>query len=120
VALVVADAELLLDDPGDAAAGPQLAAEAVRLGPMPQEVRQQAQLGVSQLGGAAGDGPGAEGVGPALGRGRELGANGGLGRAEGSSDVALLPAELFQPQGLHAPPLPEIQPGERFGIHDPL
>jgi hypothetical protein len=33
VANVVADAELLLDDPGDAAAGPDFAAEAVRLGP---------------------------------------------------------------------------------------
>ena len=53
MARVVADAELLLDGLGDAAAGPDLAAEAVRFGPVPQEVRQQAQLGVARPGGAA-------------------------------------------------------------------
>ncbi len=90
MALVVADAKLLLDDLGDAAAGPEFAAEAVRLGPVPQEVRQQPQLGVAQAGGASRRGAGAEHVGAALGRGGEPSADGGLRRAEGGSDVALL------------------------------
>jgi hypothetical protein len=120
VALVVADAELLLLDLGDAAAGPDFAAEAVRLGPVPQEVRQKPQLGFAQPGGAAGGGPGVGRVEASLGHIGEPGSDGGLRRAEGGSDVVLLPAELLQPQGLPAPPLPEVRPGERFSGHEPL
>jgi hypothetical protein len=96
-------------------AGPDLAAEAVRLGPVPQEIRQQAQRGVAQSGGAAGAGR----IRAAPARGGEPGADGGLRRAEGGSDVALLPTELLQPQGLLTPPLPESRAGERFGRHEP-
>jgi len=39
VALVVANAEFFLDDSGDAGAGPDLAAEAVGLRPVPEELR---------------------------------------------------------------------------------
>src|SRR5262249_60170133 len=48
VALVVADAELLLDDGGDARAGPDLAAEAVGLRPGPEEPRAQPLRGAGQ------------------------------------------------------------------------
>ena len=41
VALVVADTELLMDDLGDAGAGPDLAAEAVSLRPVPEELRDE-------------------------------------------------------------------------------
>src|SRR5207237_1036659 len=67
-----------------------------------------------------GGGAGAERVEAALGRGGKPGADGGLRRAEGGSDVALLPAELLQPQGLPAPPLPEVRAGERFSGREPL
>ena len=49
VDLVVADAEFLLDDAGDAGAGPDPAAEAVGLRPVPEELRDQALLGIGEL-----------------------------------------------------------------------
>jgi hypothetical protein len=52
-ALVVADAEFFLDDPSDAGAGPDLAAEAIGLRPVPEELGDQAFLGIRQLGRAA-------------------------------------------------------------------
>jgi hypothetical protein len=55
----------------------------------------------------------------ALGRSGEPGTDGGLRNAEGGGDVALLPAELLQPRGLPAPPLPQGRAGERFGRREP-
>ena len=55
VVLVVADAELFLDDQGDAGAGPDLAAEPVSLRPVPEEFRDETFL----LGESFGGGPGA-------------------------------------------------------------
>ena len=54
VALMGGDAELLLDDLGDAGASPDLTAKAVGFLPMRQEVRNEAQLIRSELGGMAG------------------------------------------------------------------
>ena len=54
VARMVGNAELLLDDLGDAGAGPDLTAKAVGFRPMRQEVRNEAQLIQAELGGMAG------------------------------------------------------------------
>ena len=50
VALVVADAELLLDHLGDAGTGPDLAPEPVRLRPVPEELGDQALLSGREFG----------------------------------------------------------------------
>ena len=73
VVLVVADAELLLDDLGDAGTGPDLAAEAVGLRAVPEELRDQTLLRGREFGRAAGSRAGA---GPPARRG-------GRGRANG-------------------------------------
>ena len=62
VVLVVADAELLLDDRGDAGAGPDLAPEAVGLRAVPEELRDQALLIGSEPGDTARSGVGAKGL----------------------------------------------------------
>jgi hypothetical protein len=47
--LMVADTELLLDDPGDAGTGPDPATEAVGLRPVPEELGDQALLSAGEL-----------------------------------------------------------------------
>ena len=54
MARMVGNAELLLDDLGDAGTGPDLTAKAVGFRPMRQEVRNEAQLIQAELGGMAG------------------------------------------------------------------
>src|SRR5205823_13663539 len=70
LAFAVGDTEFLLEDVDHAGAGPDRAAEAVGLGAMPKEVRQQPALLWGKLGRVAGRGAGAQ-------RLRSAGAGGG-------------------------------------------
>ena len=108
MALVVADAELLLDDRGDAGAGPDLASEAVGLRPVPEELRDQPLLGVGQLGRAARPGPGEQGLGAAVAGACQPAADGLLADAQRLGDVPLIPALLLQVQRPQPPPLTPV------------
>ena len=66
MARMVGNAELLLDDLGDAGAGPDLTAKAVGFRPMRQEVRNEAQLIQAELGGMAGAWAPSRAAGPSL------------------------------------------------------
>ena len=65
VPLVVADAEFLFDNLGNTATSPDLAAEAISLRPVPEELGDQALLRVGELGRAAWDGLRAQHLGAA-------------------------------------------------------
>ena len=109
MAFVVADAELPLDDLGDAGAGPDLAAEAVRLRPMPQELGDRTLL------------PGREprrvprrGSRPEHLRAKVPGvgqpaAHGDLGDVEGLGDIALIPALSLEAQRAEPPPFTTLR-----------
>ena len=105
VALVVADAELLLDDLGDAGAGPDLAAEAVGLRPVPEELRDQPLLLRQSVGGRGPGRGGNEGPRDRLVGGGEPPADGWFGDAQSLGDVPLRPALLLQAQRPQPPPL---------------
>ena len=109
LALAVGDAELLLDDPGHPAAGPQVAAEAVCLGTVPEEIGDQAQLVGGQLGSHASlVGVRGERLRPALPSGSHPLADGAFGGAESGGDVSLEPALPMEFQRSHPPPLPPV------------
>src|SRR5205814_519096 len=90
LALAVGGAELFVKDPGDPFTGPDVAAEAVGLGPMPKEVREEAELLGGELAERARRGVGAEGLRTAAAGGSEPTAHGPFGGIEGDRDVALL------------------------------
>jgi hypothetical protein len=117
VALVVADAELLLDHLGNAGAGPDLAAEAIRLGAVPQEVGDEALLGRGELGRVSGGRAGAERLGAAGAGAAHPAADRLLGDPEGLSDGPLRPAVLLQVQGPPPPPFAPILGEEVSGAH---
>src|SRR5512135_3741871 len=104
----VRDAELLADDPGDPLTGPDVPPEAVGLGPMPEEVGDQAKLLGGELGGRARGGVRAERVRTAAAGGGQPPADGPLGGVERERDLALLPALSRQIQRPHPPPLPPV------------
>jgi len=117
MALVVGDAEFLLDDLGDAGAGPDLAAKAVSFRPVPKEVGDEADLSRFEFGGVAG-GRTRQQHGRAIvtGLGQSL-ADSRPGDIQGGSDVSLLPAELLQAPSLHPPPLPPVSRVQVFEVH---
>jgi hypothetical protein len=108
LALAVGGAELFVEDPGDPFTGPDLAAEAIGLGAMPEEVREEKEL----LGGEPAERPrrgvGAECLRPAVAGGGEPTTDGALGDIESGRDVALLPALLRELPGPHPSPLPPV------------
>src|SRR5205823_5895938 len=83
VGLVVADAELVLDDPGDASASPDLSAEAVGLRPVPEEFGDQPFLRVGELGRAARCRTGEQGPGAAIAAASEPTTDGLFGDVQG-------------------------------------
>lgn len=105
VTLVIADAELPLDDLGDAGAGPDLAAEPVRLRPVPEEFGDQPPLlgGEPRRGPRCGASPERLGaVGPGVG---QPAADRNLGNIQGLGDIALIPAPSLEVQRPEPPPL---------------
>ena len=117
VARMVGNAELLLDDLGDAGAGPDLTAKAVGFRPMRQEVRNEAQLIRAELGGMAGAWARKQGGRTFTAGGHHPLADGPLGDIEGDGDVPLLPAELLEAPGLHPTPFPPVLRIKRFRGH---
>ncbi len=127
LALAVRDAELLAEDSGDPLTGPDVAAEAVGLGAMPEEVGDQPELLGGELGGRARAGVRAERLRTAAAGGGEPTTDGTLRGVEGDRDVALLPAlsrEIPVPSSAATPssheveclriPCPIVGPGELY------
>src|SRR3989440_12557883 len=83
---VVADAELLFDDSGDAGGGPNLTAEAVGLRPVPEELGDQVLLAGRELGRRASPGLGPEGLGATRAGTGEPTADSFLGDIQGLGD----------------------------------
>jgi hypothetical protein len=105
VTLVVADAELLLDDAADTGAGPDLAAEAIRLRPVPEEFGDRSDLRRGELGSPPRGGSRPERLGAAGAGTSQPAAEGLLGNIEGLGDIALIPTAAIQVQGTESPPL---------------
>ncbi len=93
---MVRDCELAPDDFGDAGARPDLAAEAVRLGPVRQELRDEAQLPGREPRHRALVGAGQQAGLPVLAHGRHPLADGDFGDAEGVGDLLLPPAAALE------------------------
>src|SRR5207244_10146399 len=106
--LVVQDAEFLLDDQGDAGAGPDLASEAVSLRAVPEELRKEVLLLAGQAGWTARRGPRSQRLRTAVGRAGEPAADGLLADTQSSSDGPLPPALLLQVQRPKPPPLAPV------------
>ncbi len=106
--LMVTDAELLLDDPGDAGTGPDLAAEALGFGPVPQELGNPSLLRGGQLGLGSGTGRGPKSFHPGISATAEPAADGHLGDIQGVGDVLLNPALWFQLPGAQTSPFHPI------------
>src|SRR5512135_2755667 len=120
VVLVVANAELLLDDESDAGAGPDLAPKALGLRAMPEELRDEALLLGSQPGDPARGGMGAKGLGAVPLRDGKPVADGGVGDAESPGDRPLRPAFVLERQRPHPPPLHPIPESRTRGLHTPF
>ena len=120
VPLVVADAEFLFDNLGDTAASPDLAAEAISLRPVPEELGDQALLRVGEHGRAAWDGLRAQHLGAASADASEPMTDGDLGDAQGLGNSALTPALMLQLQGPQPPPLTPVSKGEARRFHTPI
>lgn len=118
--LVVADAELLLDDPGDAGAGPHLATKSVGLRPMPEELGDHVFLGVRQPGRVARCWVGQPCLATTMTGASEPSADRLPGGAQGLGDDPLIPAFLFQVQGLQPPPLTPVMRDEVRRFHAPI
>ena len=111
---MIAHAELLLDQGGDAAGGPERAFPTEGCGSLGQQARQLGTLGggearLATRGRLVAQGEGASGAGA----GEPL-ADRPLRDAQGGGDVALLPALLVQFPGAEAPPFAPIL-GRRQG-----
>src|SRR5207249_45781 len=104
----VGGAELLVEDPGDPFTGPDIAPEAIRLGPVPEEIREEAELLGGEPAKRARRGVGVECLRPAAAGGGEPTTDGTLGGIESGCDVALLPALLREIPGPHPSPLPPV------------
>src|SRR5437763_851397 len=117
MALVVVNAEFLLDDLGDTAAGPDITAAAVSLGAVPKEVGNQVSLAWEQLALRSGTQAGAQRVRATLSCGTQPLTERGAADAQSRSDLALGPALLTQLPGAHPPPLAPIRWGRSFSTH---
>ena len=120
MAFVVANAELFLDDFGHATAGPDLTAEAIRLGTVPEAVGDQRSLPRQQLPGRTGAEAVTQRLGAACFRGGQPSADGRPADVEGLSDVALRPAVPAQIPGTHAPPLTPVLGRGSLTFHTPI
>ena len=107
--LVVPDAELPLDDLCDAGAGPDLAAEAVRLRPMPEELRDRPLLCGREPRRIPRRESRPQGVGAPVPRVGQPAADGHLGGIEGLGDIALTPAPSFEVQREEPPPFTTLR-----------
>lgn len=94
--LVVRDRELALDDAGDPRACPDLPAEAIRLGPVREELRDEAQLLGREPRRCALVGAGQQPGLTALAHGCHPLADGDFGDAEGVGDLLLRPAVALE------------------------
>src|ERR1043166_3911520 len=120
VPLVVADAKFLLDNFGNAGASPNLAPEAIGLGSMPKELRNQSLLRSSQLSRAARRGVSAQGVRACRAGDAEPLTDRRFRDSKGLCNRPLGPIILMHGQCSHPPPLlPVIIDGE-FGSHIPF
>ena len=115
--LVVTDAELLLDDAGDAGAGPDLTAEAIRLRTVPEEFGDRSPLGRGEPRWATRGGSRPERLGAAVAGAGQPAAEGHLGDIEGLGDVALEPAPPLQGQGTISPPFEALGRDGVDGFH---
>jgi hypothetical protein len=102
VVFVVRDPELAPDDLGDACARPQLAAEAVRLGPVGQELREQPELPRLELRRGTEVWAGAQCLLSFFSGARHPLADGAFGHGEGFGDLVVRPAIALEVEG--APP----------------
>src|SRR5262249_55618874 len=115
--LVVADADLLLDDAGHAGTGPDLAPEAIRLRPMPEKLGDQTLLSGREVGRGPAMGASAQGIGPAVADLSEPTADADRGGAESLGDVLARPALTLQVQRSKPPPLKPIRGKEIRDLH---
>src|SRR5262249_43710769 len=117
VALVVADAELLLDHPGDAGTGPDLPPEPVCLRAMPKELGDEALLSDGELGRRARAGVGAQALRPAVAGTCEPAGNAPGGDAQSLGNVPAGPTSTLQVQRTEPPPLQAVSRQEIRGLH---
>jgi hypothetical protein len=114
---MVADAELATDDGRDPPGGPDLAAEAERLGPTGQQGRELRPLRGGQLRRRAGSEAATQGLGaPALGPAHPLADRAG-GHTERFGDGLLGPALSLEVPGAEPPPFAPVDRsvvGDRF------
>src|SRR6185437_1361715 len=120
VILVVADAELLFDDEGDSGAGPYLAAEAVSLRAMPEELQDEALLFGGQAGDTARGRAGTKGLDSVAFGDGEPAADSGARDAERLGDRPLGPALVPQLHRPHPPPFLPIPEVRESVLHTPF
>ena len=114
---MVADAELLLDDLGDAGAGPDPTPEAVSLRPVPEELWDQSLLLRRQPTVAAWSGVGTKSIrATPFSSGKPL-ADGWPRDAKSLGDGPLRPAFMLQAQRPHPPPLLPVPECREGGVH---
>lgn len=110
LALAVRDVELLTDHPGDPATGPDVAPEAVSLGAMPEEIRDQTDLLGGQPGG---DAPmvemRGEGFTPTPPSRSQPSADATLACPESGGDVVLSPSLLMEFPRPQSPPFRPVR-----------
>ena len=99
---MVGDVQLLANDRGDPAAGPDVAPKAVGFGPLVQESWQTAQLAGGQQAGSTGAGAAPEGLSTLRTGPRDPLADRPLADAQGCGDLALGPALLHEMPGLQS------------------
>ncbi len=107
--VMVADAKGTPDDDGDAAGGPDIAPEPVRLGPAGQQRRDLRVLLGRQLRWPTGAGLSAQGLHALLAGALDPLAHGGATDAQRCRDVLLPPTLLVQLPGALAPPFPGVR-----------
>src|ERR1051325_4901249 len=108
VMLVVIDAKLLLDNLTHPSADPEIAAEAVGLRTVPEEVSNQLPLAGEQFSRRPDAQVTAEGVGTTFSTGAQPLTHSRSANAQSGGDLALGPALLVQLPGTHPPPLPPV------------
>src|SRR5579871_1759997 len=120
VIFVVADPELLLDDPGHPRAGPDLTPKSVRFRAMPEEFGDQTLLRSREFGRWPRMRASVQGLWPAVTNPREPPADTHRGDAERLCNIRPRPTLPLQVQRSKPPPFQPISRKDMNGLHTPI
>ncbi len=113
----IPDGEFLPKDAGDPIASPDRARETIRLGAMPEEIGEQADLLGSELKARSGARMSAEGIALPRPCGGHPLTDSTLTDAENCGDLALSTTLLLEIQRPHSPPLPPVVISRAWSLH---